>query len=53
MLLIFGKMLTVAVLLVLGVVIYKAGIVFFKFETLEEMQDKTARMTELAKVIVE
>ena len=27
MLLIFGKMLTVAVLLVLGVVIYKAGIV--------------------------
>ena len=33
--------------------IYKAGIVFFKFETLEEMQDKTARMTELAKVIVE
>lgn len=33
--------------------IYKAGIVFFKFDTLEEMQNKTARMTELAKVIVE
>ena len=33
--------------------VYKAGIVFFKFDTLEEMQNKTARMTELAKVIVE
>lgn len=31
---------------------YKAGIVFFKFNTLEEMQDKTARMTDLAKVVV-
>ena len=33
--------------------LYKAGIVFFKFDTLAEMQDKTARMTELAKIIVE
>ena len=32
---------------------YKAGIVFFKFDTLAEMQDKTARMTDLAKIIVE
>jgi hypothetical protein len=32
---------------------YKAGIVFFKFDTLAEMQDKTARMTELAKIVVE
>ena len=32
---------------------YKAGIVFFKFNTLAEMQDKTARMTELAKIITE
>lgn len=32
---------------------YKAGIVFFKFDSLAEMQDKTARMTELAKIIVE
>lgn len=32
---------------------YKAGIVFFKFNTLAEMQDKTARMTELAKIVVE
>ena len=31
---------------------YKAGIVFFKFDTLAEMQDKTARMTDLAKIIV-
>ena len=30
---------------------YKAGIVFFKFDTLAEMQDKTARMPELAKII--
>ena len=30
--------------------IYKAGIVFFKFNTLVEMQDKTARMPELAKI---
>lgn len=30
--------------------IYKAGIVFFKFDTLAEMQDKTARMPELAKI---
>ena len=29
---------------------YKAGIVFFKFESLAEMQDKTARMTELVKI---
>lgn len=33
--------------------LYKAGIVFFKFDSLAEMQDKTARMTELAKIIVE
>ena len=33
--------------------IYKAGIVFFKFDTLAEMQDKTARMTELAKILAE
>ena len=32
---------------------YKAGIVFFKFDTLEEMQDKTARMTDLVKIIVD
>ncbi len=32
---------------------YKAGIVFFKFNTLAEMQDKTARMTELAKIEIE
>lgn len=32
---------------------YKVGIVFFKFDTLAEMQDKTARMTELAKIITE
>lgn len=31
---------------------YKVGIVFFKFDTLEEMQSKTARMTDLAKVVV-
>ena len=30
---------------------YKAGIVFFKFDTLEEMTDKTARMTDLVKVV--
>ena len=32
---------------------YKAGIVFFKFDTLAEMQDKTTRMTELAKILAE
>ena len=32
---------------------YKAGIVFFRFDSLAEMQDKTARMPELAKIIVE
>ena len=32
---------------------YKAGIVFFKFDTLAEMQDKTARMTDLVKIIVD
>lgn len=31
---------------------YKAGIVFFKFDSLAEMQDKTARMTELAKITI-
>ena len=29
---------------------YKAGIVFFKFDTYEEMVDKTKRMTELVKI---
>ena len=29
---------------------YKAGIIFFKFDSLAEMQGKTARMTELAKI---
>lgn len=32
---------------------YKAGIVFLRFETLEEMQQKTAEMTKLIKVVVE
>lgn len=32
---------------------YKAGIVFFKFDTLTEMQDKTARMPDLARIIAE
>ena len=32
---------------------YKAGIVFFKFDTLEEMADKTARMTDLARIELE
>lgn len=31
---------------------YKAGIVFLRFETLEEMQQKTAEMTKLIKVVV-
>ena len=31
---------------------YKAGIVFFKFNSLAEMQDKTARMTDLAKITI-
>ena len=30
---------------------YKAGIVFFKFATLAEMAEKTARMTDLVKVV--
>ena len=33
--------------------IYKAGIVFFKFDTLAEMQDKTARMPILAQIVTE
>ncbi len=33
--------------------LYKAGIVFFKFDTLAEMTDKTARMTNLAKIATE
>ena len=33
--------------------IYKAGIVFFHFDTLSEMQDKTARMPQLAQIITE
>ena len=32
---------------------YKAGIVFFRFSSLAEMADKTARMTDLAKIIVD
>ena len=32
---------------------YKAGIVFFKFATLAEMQDKTARMTSLVRIVTE
>lgn len=32
---------------------YKAGIVFFRFNTLEEMVDKTSRMPQLAKIDVE
>ena len=32
--------------------LYKAGIVFFKFNSLEEMEDKTARMPKLAKIIL-
>ncbi|MBP5441366.1 MAG: ATP-grasp domain-containing protein [Fibrobacter sp.] len=32
---------------------YKAGIVFFKFRSLEEMENKTARMTNLAHIVVE
>ena len=32
---------------------YKAGIVFFKFDSLAEMQDKTARMPDLARIIAE
>ena len=33
--------------------LYKAGIVFFKFNSLAEMQGKTGRMTDLARIIVE
>ncbi|SHM55038.1 Biotin carboxylase [Fibrobacter sp. UWR3] len=33
--------------------LYKAGIVFFKFNSLVEMQEKTGRMTDLARIIVE
>lgn len=33
--------------------LYKAGIVFFKFDSLAEMQDKTARMVDLVKIITE
>ena len=33
--------------------LYKAGIVFFKFDTLEEMTDKTARMTDLVKIVID
>ena len=32
---------------------YKAGIVFFKFDSLAEMQDKTARMPSLAQIVTE
>ena len=32
---------------------YKAGIVFFKFDSLAEMQDKTARMPILAQIVTE
>jgi len=30
---------------------YKAGIVFFKFDTLAEMESKTARMTDLVRIV--
>lgn len=33
--------------------LYKAGIVFFKFDSLAEMQDKTARMPSLAQIVTE
>ncbi|WP_407451585.1 acetyl-CoA carboxylase biotin carboxylase subunit family protein [Fibrobacter sp.] len=33
--------------------LYKAGIVFFKFDSLAEMQDKTARMPCLAQIVTE
>lgn len=33
--------------------IYKAGIVFFRFGCLAEMTDKTARMTDLARIVVD
>jgi len=33
--------------------LYKAGIVFFKFDTLAEMQNKTSRMVDLVKIITE
>ena len=33
--------------------IYKAGIVFFRFGSLAEMQDKTARMPSLAQIVTE
>lgn len=33
--------------------LYKAGIVFFKFNTLAEMEDKTARMTDLARIVID
>ena len=33
--------------------LYKAGIVFFRFDTLAEMQDKTARMTDLARIVID
>ena len=32
---------------------YKAGIVFFKFDSLEEMVDKTSRMPQLVKIVIE
>ena len=32
---------------------YKAGIVFFKFDSLEEMANKTERMTKLAQIVVD
>lgn len=32
---------------------YKAGIVFFKFDNLEEMVDKTSKMPQLAKIVIE
>ena len=32
---------------------YKAGIVFFRFNTPEEMANKTARMTDLARIVID
>lgn len=38
--------------LIADTLIYKAGIVFFKFDSLAEMNDKTGRMTDLVKIKV-
>ncbi len=38
--------------LIADTLIYKAGIVFFKFDSLSEMNDKTGRMTDLVRIKV-